>query len=79
MAIPTVVGFLEALLFREAVPSLVAIPGHSREEYATTALRRFTNPGIGDQIARLCIDGTAKLPELSRADHRVPARLRRSG
>jgi mannitol 2-dehydrogenase len=62
MAIPAVVSFLEALLFREAVPSLVAIPGHPREEYARIALRRFANPGIGDQIARLCIDGTAKFP-----------------
>ena len=32
------------------------------EDYAATVLGRFANPGVRDQIARLCIDGTAKYP-----------------
>jgi mannitol 2-dehydrogenase len=62
MAIPAVRTFLEALLYREAVPTLVEIPGHPREDYASSVLERFTNAGVRDQIARLCIDGSAKFP-----------------
>jgi mannitol 2-dehydrogenase len=54
--------FLERLLRDEAIPTLTEIPGHPREEYAETVLRRFENTGVRDQIARLCIDGTAKFP-----------------
>jgi mannitol 2-dehydrogenase len=62
MALPAVQTFLEDLLYREAMPTLVAIPGHPREEYVSSVLERFANPGVRDQIARLCIDGSAKFP-----------------
>ncbi len=61
MRVPQIRRFLERLLREEAIPTLTEIPGHPREEYAETVLRRFENPGVRDQIARLCIDGTAKL------------------
>jgi mannitol 2-dehydrogenase len=60
MAVPAVASFLEELLHREAMPTLADIPGHPREEYIASVLERFANPGIQDQVARLCIDGTAK-------------------
>jgi mannitol 2-dehydrogenase len=60
MAVPTIKTFLEALLYREAMPTLTAIPGHPREDYIVSVLERFENVGVRDQIARLCIDGTAK-------------------
>src|SRR4051794_20960075 len=63
MARPTVRTFLEDLLHREAMPTLAEIPGHPRREYATSVLTRFANPGVHDQIARLCIDGSAKFPK----------------
>jgi len=62
IAIPVVRRFLEQLLATEAIPTLTEIPGHSAADYAETVLRRFTNTGIRDQVARLCIDGTAKFP-----------------
>ena len=62
MATPEVHGFVSRLLYGEAVPALTAIPGYPRAEYAATVLKRFANPGVRDQIARLCIDGTAKFP-----------------
>jgi mannitol 2-dehydrogenase len=61
MAVPQMRRFLERLLHEEAIPTLTEIPGHPREEYAKTVLSRFENTGVRDQIARLCIDGTAKL------------------
>jgi mannitol 2-dehydrogenase len=61
VALPHVRRFLERFLADEAIPTLPAIPGHPAAEYAATVLQRFTNTGVRDQIARLCIDGTSKL------------------
>jgi mannitol 2-dehydrogenase len=55
-------AFLERFLATEAIPTLDEIPGHPAAEYAHTVLERFSNTGVRDQIARLCIDGTAKFP-----------------
>src|SRR5439155_19952254 len=62
MALPQIQAFVEGLLYREAMPTLVAIPDHPREDYIRSVLDRFANRGIRDQIARLCIDGSAKFP-----------------
>jgi mannitol 2-dehydrogenase len=62
MAVPAVATFLERYLHREAMPTVAEIPGHPREEYIASVVDRFSNPGIHDQIARLCIDGSAKFP-----------------
>jgi mannitol 2-dehydrogenase len=62
MAVPAIRRFLEDLLYREAMPTLVEIPDHPAEEYAASVMERFANPGVRDQIARLCIDGSAKFP-----------------
>jgi mannitol 2-dehydrogenase len=62
MGVPAIQTFLEALLYREAMPTLVEIPGHPREDYIASVLERYANGGVSDQIARLCIDGSAKFP-----------------
>jgi mannitol 2-dehydrogenase len=62
MAIPTVRRYLERFLSHEAIPTLREIPGHPAADYARTTLARYENTGVRDQIARLCIDGTAKFP-----------------
>ena len=38
------------------------IPGHPPGDYVASVLERFANTGVRDQIARLCIDGSAKFP-----------------
>jgi mannitol 2-dehydrogenase len=58
----TVRRFLDELLLVEALPTVTEIPGYPREAYIATVLERFANPGVRDQIARLCIDGSAKFP-----------------
>jgi mannitol 2-dehydrogenase len=62
VAIPVVRQYLERFLWREAIPTLTEIPGHPAADYAHTVLDRLQNTGVRDQIARLCIDGTAKFP-----------------
>jgi mannitol 2-dehydrogenase len=63
VAVPSLRTFLEDLLHREAIPTLVEIPGHPREDYAASVVERFANVGVRDQIARVCIDGSAKFPK----------------
>ncbi len=62
MAIPAVRRYLERFLAAEAIPTLAEIPGHPAAAYGRTVLGRYENTGVRDQIARLCIDGTAKFP-----------------
>jgi mannitol 2-dehydrogenase len=62
VAIPAARRYIEELLALEAIPTLTEIPGHPAAEYAQSVLSRFANTGVRDQIARLCIDGTAKFP-----------------
>jgi mannitol 2-dehydrogenase len=54
--------YLERFLATEAIPTLAEIPGHPAADYGSTVLARYENTGVRDQIARLCIDGTAKFP-----------------
>jgi mannitol 2-dehydrogenase len=60
MGVPPMRRFLERFLHEEAIPTLTEIPRYPPEEYAEIVLQRFENTGLRDQIARVCIDGTAK-------------------
>jgi len=62
IAVPAVRQYLERLIATEAIPTLAEIPGHPAADYGRTVLGRFSNTGVRDQIARLCIDGTSKFP-----------------
>jgi mannitol 2-dehydrogenase len=62
MGLAALRSYLERFLSAEAIPTLDEIPGHPASDYASTVLHRFENTGVRDQIARLCIDGTAKFP-----------------
>src|SRR5262249_21430342 len=63
VAIPAVRRYLERFLAAEAIPTLAEIPEHPAADYGRAVLGRYENTGVRDQIARLCIDGTAKLPK----------------
>ena len=54
--------FIRALMADEAAPNLAVPAGVDLVDYQETLVRRFSNPAIGDQVARLCLDGTAKFP-----------------
>ncbi len=55
--------FVELLLHEEAKPTLPVATGIDLDDYIESLVERFSNPSIGDQIARLCLDGTAKFPK----------------
>jgi mannitol 2-dehydrogenase len=63
MADPQLRMFVEQLLHLEAKPTLPVAPGIDLDVYIASLIERFSNPGVGDQIARLCLDGTSKFPK----------------
>ncbi|MFV2064121.1 MAG: hypothetical protein ACC726_11520 [Chloroflexota bacterium] len=63
LADPPFNAFLKRILDDEATPSLPAVPGIDVEDYKRKLTERFANPGVKDQVARLCLDGTSKFPK----------------
>ncbi len=51
------------LMRREVIPVLTPIPGLDFDDYLTTCACRFSNPALGDTIARLCQDASNRLPK----------------
>lgn len=60
---PGLQRFAIDFLAREAKPVVRPVPGIDVDRYCDSLMERFTNPNIGDQIARLCLDGSAKFPK----------------
>lgn len=63
MAEPPIARYVRAFLDLEATPVLPPVDGIDVNAYNDTLIERFSNPAIGDQIARLCLDGSAKFPK----------------
>lgn len=63
MADPDISAWLVALMQREVIPVLPPIPGVDFNSYLDTCVARFSNPAIGDTIARLCQDGSNRQPK----------------
>lgn len=51
------------LMRREVIPVLTPIPGLDFDDYLTSCARRFSNPALGDTVARLCQDASNRLPK----------------
>jgi len=62
LADPLFSKFIESFLDKDAGPWLQSIPGMELSSYKATLLQRFKNAAIGDQLARLCLDGGSKIP-----------------
>jgi len=63
MANDGIVRFVRAFLDFESKPVLPPVAGIDIDAYNDTLIERFSNPEIGDQISRLCLDGSAKFPK----------------
>lgn len=48
---------------REATPTLPSVPGIDLDDYRRTLLDRFSNPHVGDSLARNCTDGSDRIPK----------------
>ncbi len=54
---------VKILLHREAKPNIPTVGDIDLDAYIDSLVERFSNPQVGDQIARLCLDGTVKFPK----------------
>lgn len=62
MGEPRLRRLLEDFLDRDVIPLLTAPPGMELVAYRDAVLRRFSNPVIGDQLARIAFDTASKIP-----------------
>lgn len=62
MADPLIRQAIERLM-AEVTPTLQPVPGIDLDDYKKTLIERFANPKIRDQLARLCLNSSAKLPK----------------
>jgi mannitol 2-dehydrogenase len=56
-------GFLLGYMDEGAIPTLPPYTGVSLEEYKLTLIERFSNPQVRDTIARLCAEGSDRIPK----------------
>jgi len=63
MADPLFVDFITRMMDEEVTPLLPPVPGVDLTDYKRTLVERFANPKIKDQVQRLCLDGSAKMPK----------------
>ena len=48
---------------QEAIPTLRPVPGVDLGQYAHQLIERFSNPEVGDTLARLATDGSDRIPK----------------
>lgn len=63
MADPRFAAFIRNFMDQDVTPVLGEIIGIDIEAYKQTLIERFSNRQMGDQLARLCLDGSSKIPK----------------
>ena len=56
-------AFVRAYMDEEATPTLPPVPGVDLDDYKTTLIERFSNPGVRDTVARLCAESSDRIPK----------------
>ena len=59
---PVLAGFLARYLEREGTPTLQPVPGFDLPLYRRDVVRRFANAQVPDTLARICTDGSDRIP-----------------
>jgi mannitol 2-dehydrogenase len=60
---PLFVDFLTGYLDEEATPTLPPVPGVDLDAYKLQLIERFANPEVRDTLARLCAEGSDRIPK----------------
>ncbi len=60
---PLFARFLLDYMMQEAIPTLRPVPGIDVRQYASQLIERFSNPEVGDTLARLATDGSDRIPK----------------
>jgi len=60
---PLFARFLLDYMTQEAIPTLRPVPGVDLVHYANQLIERFSNPEVGDTVARLCANASDLIPK----------------
>jgi mannitol 2-dehydrogenase len=60
---PLIRAFLRGYMDHEATPTLSPVPGVDLGAYKRELIERFANPQVRDTVARLCAQGSDKVPK----------------
>lgn len=60
---PIINKYIRVMNREEVIPLLPKIEGVDFNEYSLSVLERFSNPAIKDQVARICLMGSGKMPK----------------
>jgi mannitol 2-dehydrogenase len=60
---PLFAQFLLDYMDKEATPTLQPVPGMDLETYKRTLIERFSNEDVRDTLARLCAEGSDRIPK----------------
>ncbi|MCB9946745.1 MAG: mannitol dehydrogenase family protein [Rhodospirillaceae bacterium] len=63
MADPLFRRFVIEFMNEEVTPILEEVPGIDLGAYKAALVDRFSNPAIKDQVLRICMDGSSKIPK----------------
>jgi mannitol 2-dehydrogenase len=63
IAHPVYRQFIINMMQQEVKPLLPQIPGVSVDDYCNTLLGRFSNPTLKDELPRICLGGSGKIPQ----------------
>lgn len=63
MADPLFANYLRRFMDFEATPVLEPVPGIDLEDYKDSLIERFGNPNIKDNLSRICLGSSDKLPK----------------
>ena len=60
---PPLAAFVRRYMDEEGTPTLQPVPGIDLDGYKDTLLERFANPYVRDQVQRLCLEGSDRIPK----------------
>jgi mannitol 2-dehydrogenase len=63
IADPLFRDYISGMMHDEVKPLLPRIAGVDIDQYCESVLSRFANPSLKDEITRLCLNGSGKLPQ----------------
>jgi fructuronate reductase len=60
---PVLRALADAVMRREAMPTIAAAPGQDLNAYADALLARFANPALQHRLIQIAMDGSQKIPQ----------------
>lgn len=55
--------YISDMMHEEVKPLLPRIPSVDIDDYCNSVLRRFGNPSLKDEVSRICLGGSGKIPQ----------------